>query len=187
MTIDRLGESTILVTLMRDDMRRYDLDFEASADAAETRQGLTRLMYRVGEECGLNHRDKSYLVEALPGKESCLLIISVRSGKPRKRYRIKRETTVECCVFQRCDDFLDWLSRPESAALGYSLYALSGCYYLLPTYPLNPAESVLLNEYGAVTKKSPVAAARIREHGTFLREQPDRRVFHFRNASSAAM
>ena len=60
---------------MTDDLQRYDLDFEA-ADSDATRKGLTRLMYRVGEECGLNHRDKSYLIEALPGKESCLLIIS---------------------------------------------------------------------------------------------------------------
>ena len=99
MTIDRLGERTILVTLMRDDMTRYSLDFNDDADGERTRRGLTRLMYRVGEECGLNHRDKSYLIEALPGKESCLLIISVRVAKTRRRYRIKRENAVDVCRF----------------------------------------------------------------------------------------
>ena len=74
MTIDRLSQGMILVTLMDDDMRRYSLDFNDAADGERTRRGLTRLMYRVGEECGIDHRDKCYLIEALPGKESyCLL------------------------------------------------------------------------------------------------------------------
>ena len=117
MTIDRLGEGMILVTLMQDDMRRYRLDFGDAADGDDTRRGLTRLMLHVGEECGLNHRDKCYLIEALPGKESCLLIISVRSNKARRRWRIKRENTVDCCRFASSDDLLDWLARTESVRI----------------------------------------------------------------------
>lgn len=187
MTIDRLGESTILVTLMRDDMRRYELDFDSSADSRATRRGLTRLMVRVGEECGLNHRGKSYLIEALPAKESCLLIISVRSGHTRRRYRIKRERTADCCCFLSADDLLSWLSRPESSHMGYSLYLRENRYYLLPEYPWTAAECAALNEYGAVSHESPVAVARIREHGRLISEQPDRRRYYFKYASNAAI
>lgn len=185
MTIDRLGEGMILVTLLHDDMTRYSLDFNESADGERTRRGLTRLMYRVGEECGLDHRDKCYLIEALPAKESCLLIISVRSNTVRRRYRIKRENRVDCCRFLTIDDMLLWMSRPESDRIGYALYAVSGSWYLLPEYPLSAAERAVLNEYGAVSRESPVAAARIREHGKLLREHTRRR--YFRYTSRAAI
>lgn len=187
MTIDRLGESMILVTLMLDDMRRYQLDFDGSADSRTTRRGLTKLMVQVGEECGMDHRGKSYLIEALPAKDSCLLIISVRAGRPRRRYRIKRERTADCCCFASADELLDWLSRPLGVHTGYALYLSGGRYYLLPEYPWTASECAALNEYGTVTRESPVAVARIREHGRLILEHPDRRRFHFRNASSAAI
>ena len=186
MTIDRLGEGMILVTLMQDDMSRYSLDFNASAEGEDTRRGLTRLMLRVGEECGLDHRDKCYLIEALPGKESCLLIISVRSSKPRRRWRIKRENQQECCRFPTADDLLDWLSRPESARFSYALYEVGCSYYLIPEYPLSDADRCLISEFGVVTDESPIAIARIRENGRLLREHSRRRR-HPRYISSAAI
>lgn len=186
MTIDRLGEGMILVTLMRDDLSRYSLDFSEAVDKEKTRRGLTRLMYRVGEECGLDHRDKCYLIEALPGRESCLLIISVRANKTRRRYRIKRENRVDCCRFNTVDDLLVWMRRPECGRMGYALFEASGRYYLLPEYPFTPSESAIMNEYGAVTRESPIAVARIREHGTPLMEHSRKRP-HLRYASSAAI
>ena len=186
MTIDRLSEGMILVTLMQEDMRRYSLDFDSAADGEDTRRGLTRLMLRVGEECGLDHRDKCYLIEALPGRESCLLIISVRSGKARRRWRIKRENRVDCCRFLSPDDLLDWLCRPESGHMSYALYGAFGSYYLLPEYPLTENERCLLNEFCAVSKESPIAVARIRENGRLLSERLRRRR-HLRYISSAAI
>ncbi len=186
MTIDRLSQGMILVTLMDDDMRRYSLDFNDAADGERTRRGLTRLMYRVGEECGIDHRDKCYLIEALPGKESCLLIISVRAKKSRRRYRIKRENTVDCCRFSSVDALLLWLDRPESARMGYALYQSKESYCLLPEYPLTSAERCILNEYGSVCRESPVTVARIREYGKLLREHSRRRR-HLKYASSAAI
>ena len=102
MTIDRLSEGMILVTLMRDDMTRYSLDFNDDADGERTRRGLTRLMVRVGTECGLDHHNKCYLIEALPSRDCCLLIISVRRTR-RKKYRIKREKTRAICEFDTAE------------------------------------------------------------------------------------
>lgn len=184
MTIDRLGESTILVTLTGEDMRRYDLDFRE--DTPSTRKGLTRLMYTVGEECGLSHRDKSYLIEALPGGESCLLIISVRVTKSRRKYRIKRDRRVPCCRFDDADALLGWIGREESKSLSCSLYIADGRYYLLPEYPLSESERRILSEYAAVADESPVTAARIREYGKHIMKRNGRHRC-FRYSSSAAI
>lgn len=183
MTIDRLGEKTILVSLTGEDMRRYNLDFDG--DSPATRRGLTRLMYAVGEECGLNHRDKSYLIEALPGGESCLLIISVRVIKKRKKYRIKRDRRVECCRFDDADALLGWLGHSESDDMSYALYRADGYYYLLPEYPLTEARRRILSEYAAVTGESPVMTARVREYGEQIAVHNGKRRY-FRYPSSAA-
>ena len=183
MTIDLLGENTILVTLSQEDLQRYHLDFSGSDDDGN-RKGLTGLMYRVGEECNLDHRDKSYLIEALPGKENCLLIISVRAAKSRRKYRIKRGGSVECCCFLSADDLLDWLNRPDSAEMSYALYQKDSRYYLLTDYPWTPRQRHILSEYGKAMRKSPVFAARLREYAPPIAIHTVRR--QFRYASSAA-
>ena len=171
MTIDKLGDRTILVTLMHDDIERYSLDFEVGGD--DTRRGLTRLMYRVGEECGLSHSDKSYLIEALPAGDSCLLIISIRALTHRKSYRIKRTLRYDCCVFADADALLDWIRAGVEVA--GSIYALGGRYELLPDYPLPPRLRAQLSEYGTLRELTAVELARVRENGSVVMEQGVRR------------
>lgn len=172
MMIDQLSDKTILVTLMRDDIQRYSLDF--SSDGSDTRLGLRRLMVKVGEECGLDHIGKSYLIEALPAGDSCLLIISVRAMKHRRRYRIKREKKTDCCTFADADALLDWIRL--SGGIAGSIYLYQGGYTLLPDYPFAPRVRSRLNEYGTVAQLSTVEAARIRELGTPVTGHSPRRI-----------
>lgn len=167
MTIEQLREGTIMVTLMRDDMEWYSIDF-SDENTENVRRGLTRLMMRVGRECGLSYADKSYLIEALPGGDCCLLLITARTVKRRRIYRIKRRATSECCTFLSADELIDFLS--SGAGFGYRLYEYGG-YRLLPDRPLSPSVRGLLNEYGSVCDISTVEAARIREHGRLIREK----------------
>lgn len=162
MTIDRLNEETILVTLARDEMERYSLDFGAGDDT--TRRGLRQLMLRIGHECGLNHSGKSYLIEALPAGGSCLLIISVRPLSRRRTYRIKRVEKRECFRFDGIDALLDW-SRVGAVFRG-ELYTYEDGCWLLPDCPPAPAVRRALTEYASPRELSAVMLARIREHGT---------------------
>lgn len=171
MVIDQLSDKTILVTLMRDDLQQYSLDF--GADNREIRCGLTRLMLRIGEECGLDHAGKSYLIEALPAGDSCLLIISVRAKQYRRRYRIKRVVTVDCCTFADADALLDWM-QTGAGVIG-SVYVYRGGYRLLPDYPFPPRVRGRISEYGMLEQLSTVEAARIRELGTPVMEYSARR------------
>ena len=171
MNVDRVGENTILVTLDRDDMTRYSIDF-SSDDCGGVQQGLTRLMVRVGEACGLDHRDKSYLIEALPAGDACLLIISVRTVKRRRIYRIKRVKTVDCCVILSCDDLLDVLRLDRIG--GFRLYGYADRYYLFPDRPFSDHTRAILNEYGAVRSLNAVAAARIAEYGEAIADRSAR-------------
>lgn len=170
MTIDVLGGDMILVSLLQEDMRRYDLDFGTQADAAVTRRGLTRLMYRVGEQCGLDHRDKSYLIEALPGRDGCLLIISVRVAHRRRSYRVKRVERRCVCRFDSTDDMLDLFEREDALdGMGYRLYTMDGSYYLVPEVPPGERHRVLLSEYGCLYDERTVTLARLCEYGRLIR------------------
>ena len=161
MTIDKIRQDTILVTLNDKDMERYELDFGSAYERA--RAGLMRLMRRVGDECGLSHDDKRYLIEALPGGDSCLLIISVYAVKRRRLYRVKKERKLECCRFSSADGLLDYLDR--SPELSFEVYRYKNGYVLFPELPLSPRLRGELNEFGCVIEMKTVEAARVREYG----------------------
>ena len=162
MTVDKLSEATILVTLERGDIERYELDF--TADTADTRRGLTRLLYRVGEECGITPDGRSYLIEALPAGDSALLIISVQ--RRRRVWRILRERRADVCRFVCADDLI--ALRPDRLRLAYELYRERQGYLLIPLRPLSERQRAALNEYGIVNTVSVIELARLREYGELI-------------------
>ena len=164
MTVEMIGEKTILVSLCEGDMRRYSLTLDSNGDKVQS--GLKDLLCRVGEICGLDHRGKSYLIEALPSNTGCLLIISVHTVKRRRKFRIKRTGARELCVFFDADAMLDfWRSYPNG---GYTVYAYEGRYLLLPGVSAVGEMTARLSEYGELYPVSDAVFARVREHGTIL-------------------
>lgn len=167
MTVEMVDRGTILVSLGQDDMLRYSLRMDDKAEKIKT--GLRELLCRVGEICGLDHRGKSYLIEALPSKSGCLLIISVRQVKRRRVYRIKRDRTRQLCVFFHADAMLDYrLSEHQQS--GYAVYRYDGRYVLLPSRSASESAIGRLSEYGELYPVSEVVFARVREHGELLIE-----------------
>ena len=162
MTIELLDKGTILVSLCARDMEAYSLSFEKeTTKCPET--GLKRLLYHVGETCGLDHSGKSYLIEALPSCSGCLLIISVRKAKYRKKYRIKRERTAQLYVFFDADAMLDYRAlHPEEE--GYSVYRYRDRFVLIPWSGI-PADII---EYAENCPLSETAIAHVTEYGALL-------------------
>ena len=168
MTVERFGETTILVTLQQEDMHRYNLNFDPDADTDGILQGLRGLLLTIGERCGLYHRGRSYLIEALPGRDGWLLIISVRRTGGR-RYRIKRRGSADCCRFFDADALLGWLSLRQYAISSGELYEYEGAYLLLSDRRWTDRERFELHEYGVLTRESPVNAARVREYAVLVK------------------
>lgn len=163
MTIEMLDRGTILVSLCEEDMRYYSLDF-SDKTAGKVEMGLKNLLYRVGEVCGIDYHGKSYLIEALPARSGCLLIVTVRTVRRRRVYRVKRPRTGEVCVFLDADAMLDGLRR-VSCPYGCSVYRYDRRYILLSDGEKLPQS---LCEYGALLSLSTAVQARVREHGTLL-------------------
>ena len=171
MTVDMLDTGTILVTLGESDMRAYTLDFSKGSDGS--REGLTELLYRVGEICGLGMAGKSFLIEALPSSGGCLLIITARAVRRRRVYRVKREQRRNICVLFDSDALLDYLDR--GARPDFTLCSYRGSYIILPE-PYAPSSAVReLCEYGSLQSVSPAVAARITEFGKVLMQKRNHR------------
>ena len=164
MTIEMLSRGTILVSLDTQDMRRFRLSLDSGADV---REGLTELLCHVGEVCSLDPSGKSFLVEALPKQEGWFLIISVRSVKRRRMFRIKRSQAATVCVFRCADDLLDFLAAKPS--FDFQLYLYRDRYTLLPTGGI--CDDAALSEYGDLDHLSRAAIARVREFGALLLEK----------------
>lgn len=165
MTIEMIDQRTILVSLGEDDMRRYSLRLED--DAGKVQSGLKDLLCRVGEICGLDHRGRSYLIEALPSPKGCLLIISVRRVKRRRVFRVKRQKVRELCVFFHADAMLDYWQNAKRQG-GYAVYRYEGRYVLLPALSAAENMTAQLSEYGELYPVSEAVFARVREHGELL-------------------
>lgn len=168
MTIEIMDKGTILVSLKKEDMRTYSLNFDENTSGCPE-NGLKRLLYHVGETCGLDHKGKSYLIEALPSSDGCLLIISVRKAKYRKKYRIKRSKGADAYVFFDCDAMLDYCRLYRGDA-GYAVYRYKERYILIPSRASDGAFECLC-EYAERCSLSDTAIAHIREFGQLLREK----------------
>lgn len=169
MTIEIMDKGTILVSLCEEDMRTYSLSFDEKAAGCPER-GLKSLLYHVGQSCGLDHTGKSYLIEALPSSDGCLLIISVRRAKYRRKYRIKRSRQTDAYVFFDCDAMLDYCRLYQGDA-GYAVYRYKERYILIPTLPASDGAWMRLCEYAQRCPLSDTALAHIREFGLLLREK----------------
>lgn len=156
-----------MVSLVKEDMRQYSLSLDDSTPQS-AEKGLKSLLHHVGEVCGLDHRGKSYLIEALPSREGCLLIISVHAVRRRRIYRIKRPELRQVCVFRCADDMLDYLMRRSDSSCSAALYRYEGRYILLPAPTASDSAAAALSEYGDVYAVSATVTARIQEHGALL-------------------
>lgn len=164
MTIEILNKGTILVSLCAEDMCAYSLSFDEESDPKD---GLKKLLYHIGESCGLDHKGKSYLIEALPSKSGCLLIITVRKAKYRRKFRIKRHHLLDLYIFFDSDAMLDYLQRRPLGS-GCSVYRYRSRYILIPSRSSAPKE---LLEYAERRGVSSTMLAHITEHGRLLWEK----------------
>lgn len=164
MTIEMLDKGTILVSLNREELRAYSLSFDTQTDSEH---GLKKLLYHIGDSCGLDHKGKSYLIEALPSKSGCLLIITVRKAKYRRKFRIKHSRLLDLYIFFDSDAMLDYI-RLYPHESGYSIYQYRSRYILIPF--CNSAPHNLL-EYAERRSISITMLAHITEYGRLLWEK----------------
>lgn len=173
MTIEKLGEDRVLITLRQDDIKTLGLEIEKlSPQNPEHEKKLKKLLLLACFDAGIDARGRRFLLEALPCKTGWLLLLYAQRIHSGKRYHIKKQTALPVCVFHSYDDMLDALSvlsKSASALPCGALYEYQGRCMLIFSYPALPKHvERVLSEFGSLREFSALKIAHIREHGKVL-------------------
>ena len=169
LTVNRLDERRVLLTLCGRDMSDFKLSFaQLGMDDDHSRRIILRLISLACRKSGIDARGKRLSVEALKMGEGCCFLVTVK--EKRRRY-IRRRGSGECFEFECAEDFLNAVEA--AYRLNYCLnknsaYEWAGSYYLIFDYPAVPKPlRRVLGEF-SVRRGKALLGARVREQGREL-------------------
>lgn len=167
MTINKLGDDRVLITLCHKDMSDFLLDFKKlSLNDSHSRRVLLRILQVACRRSGISTGGKRVNIEAMLFGEDCYLLITL-AKKGMHTYRLKRSDYSVCYAADNAEDLLrvtkqlvkSGLYCPKSA-----VYALDGAYYLIFDSYIPKNIHRVISEF-AQKKGGRITAARIREFG----------------------
>lgn len=172
MTVDRVSENKVMITLCGKDMKDFSLDFETlSLDDYHSRKILLRIMQIACFKSGIDVKNKEVLMEALPISEGCCILMTVTERRPHRHYKLKKNSKSLCYCLGDSKNFLDTIEKLYKQNVycnKNSAYLFEGDYYLIFDYPSIPQKlRIVLGEY-AEKREEKAAGARIKENGKLL-------------------
>lgn len=172
MTIEQLSASKVLISLASEDIESFDLDFDKMGlQSDHSRRILLRLLQLACRKTGMSCKSKSVMMEALPHKGGCLLLVTV-IPKVKKTYKIKRIYERLVYEFKDAEQVLsvaEVLSKKNSDTGGNSLWYYADKYYIVLCYPFSCRSTrARLKEYAREIYATSVFMSRIKEGGRLL-------------------
>lgn len=169
MTVNRLGDNRVLVTLCHSEMNDYLLDFQKmSMSDSHSRRVLLRIMQMALRRSGISVGERRVDIEAMQCGEDCYLLMTVVKKPRRHTYRLKRGSFCACYVVDTAEQLLQAVGKLHKArylSAKSAVYRLEGRYYLIFDSVMPEAYRRLLREY-ARKSGGAVTAARVKEYGT---------------------
>ncbi len=175
MTIEQLDTSKVLISLGSEDMKNFELKFENLSFYSEhSKRILLRLLKLACMKAGISAKSKSVLMEALPHRSGCLILVTMMEEKQCGSYKVKSTAPKTCFVFEGAEDLLSAAGEIFGQNLdlhGNSLWLAEDRYYLVFDSPLLKLRAQdILAEYGTRQKTTKTQLARIKERGKLLQE-----------------
>ncbi len=169
MTIEQIDTSKVMIVLGSNDMKDFSLEYSTlSFSDPHSRKILSRLLTLACSKTGMNIENKKMLVEALPHKSGCLILLTLKPKRKRRVYRVKKPNKSLCCIFESTDSLID-----ASTAVGESLpenevFYYNDKYYLVTDSNLALYPLALLEEFAECYVCSRIASAKVKEAGKSL-------------------
>lgn len=173
MTIEQLDASKVLISLGCEDMKNFELKFENLSFYSEhSKRILLRLLKLACMKAGISAKSKSVLMEALPHRSGCLILVTMMEKKTCKSYKVKSVTPYAYFMFESAEAMLSASGEIYGQNLdlhGNSLWLSEDRYYLIFDSPLLKLRAKeILSEYGTQHKAARAELARIKERGRLL-------------------
>ncbi len=171
MTIEKLDESRVLISLGLGDMDTYAISIDKlNLKETKSKETLKSLLKLALERVGISAENKAVLVEAMPHKEGMLILITVDFTRNlRKTYRIKRPLMQPVCKFSNAEGLLTCVEKLKAEGqnlLQNSLWQYKNTFYVIFEYAaIPPKAKAVLSEYSLCHSLSLMRIARIKEAG----------------------
>ena len=166
MTIEQIDPGKVMIVLGSNDMKDFSLEYNTlSFKDPHSRKILSRLLTLACSKTGMSIDNKKMLVEALPHKSGCLILLTLKPKTKRRVYRVKKPDRILCAVFPDVESLIGASLALNKKLPENQIYYFSGKYYLLiedniALYPL-----AMLEEYSDCYMCSKISAAKVREAG----------------------
>ena len=167
MTIEQIDPSKVMIVLGSNDMKDFSLEYNTlSFNDPHSRKILSRLLTLACSKTGMSIDNKKMLVEALPHKSGCLILLTLKPKATRRVYRVKKPNRCLCCIFTDIERLVRaslalCLRLPENRIFYYN-----DKYYLLIEDNIALHALAQLEEFSDCYVCSKIAAAKVREAGT---------------------
>ena len=166
MTIEQIDPSKVMIVLGSNDMKDFSLEYSTlSFNDPHSRKILSRLLTLACNKTGMNIENKKMLVEALPHKSGCLILLTLKPKEKRRFYRVKKPPKSLCCIFSDVENLINASLALYGMLPDNEVYYFDNKYYLiierhLALYPL-----AKLEEFADCYVCSKISAAKVREAG----------------------
>lgn len=173
--IEQVDETRLMILLSAEDLEDLGLTFaELDWQEDKCRAMMEALLQKAFEETGFSAEGKRMLIEAAPGADGCVIVVTLLPQKDaRKRYKRKEQPDMLVYEFENAEALLaaaPRLSAREDVPQEGTLLEKEGRYYitLRTARPLSRAARALLAEYAHPSGRGTAAAARLQEYGRLL-------------------
>ena len=169
MTIEQIDPGKVMIVLGSNDMKDFSLEYSTlSFKDPHSRKILSRLLTLACSKTGMSIDNKKMLVEALPHRSGCLILLTLKPKTKRRIYRVKKNDKCLCCIFTDVERLIGASVALKNRLSENKIYYYNDKYYLLvedniALYPL-----ALLEEFSDCYVCSKIAAAKVSEAGREL-------------------
>ena len=154
MFIEPLDKTKFLVTLVRDDLKIFNIaPNEISLNNENTRTLLKQILSLAAVKSGITLKNKILSVELIPFDNGCFMLVSTKPD--RKIYKIKKNSSYILVSFDsaaKIFDVFEKIQHIKSFDLKSSVYSKGEMFYLLlySKVSIPKALKIILSEYGKI-------------------------------------
>ncbi|MBR2108572.1 MAG: adaptor protein MecA [Ruminococcus sp.] len=167
MTIEQIDPSKVMIVLGNNDMKDFSLEYNTlSFSDPHSRKILSRLLTLACSKTGMSIDNKKMIVEALPHKSGCLILLTLKPKTKRRAYRIKKADKYLCCIFPDAERLINASVALNGRLPENSVFYCNDKYYLLIEKNLALHTLATLEEFSECYMCSKIAIAKVREAGS---------------------
>lgn len=174
MTIEQIDSERILIALCDEDMKSFSLEFESmTLSDPHVRDALKNLLSFASIETGISVKNKKMLIEAIPYKNGCLLLITLKQKRhERKIYRIKGARPL-IFGFDEAEDLLRCIAelyKIHTRRISSDVYKVEEKYIItIISHGRIPGRyTSILGEFGKRISGGNLTLSKIREYGKVI-------------------